>query len=270
MIVEIVTKDRPELIPPLIKRLNYAEKIIVVYTTDKPERVDDMLKASKNQVEIVINNFDNKTVSYRYVWDMLHREDGLFLDDNVWFKSEHVQQIQEQLNNHREASMISGWLKMGDYSNTSLMETSKPWKFFIVNHEIKDKIKPDIFLPKGMYDDKQLGIDSWLLGYPVYKDLSIPLSRKNVGRPSGIIGKDDRVRGKTGLTLYKEVGWDYFVKKYPFTYLTKEKAVVVGLERLKELASTKNFFIDDIKQRIKECNEAPYDYKSHITEIYSN
>ncbi len=270
MIVEILTKDRPELIAPVIKRLNYAEKIIVVYTTDKPERISEMLQAGKNQVEVVINNFDNKTVSYRYVWEMMHQEDGLFLDDNVWFKPEHVEQIQNQMDDHREAGMISGWLKMGDYTNTSLMESTKPWKFFIVNHEVKDIIKPDIFLPKGMYDDKQLGIDSWLFGYPVYKDLSISLSRKNVNRPSGIIGKHDLVRGKTGLTLYKEVGWEYFVKKYPFAYLTKEMAVVVGLERLKTLASEKNFFIDEVREAVKKCNEAPYDYKSHITEVFTN
>jgi hypothetical protein len=275
MIAEILTKDRPELIPPLLKRMDDVEDIYVVYTTNNPDlnQIDKMIRATKNKLHVVINDFDGKTSSYRYVWDILGKEDGLFLDDNVWFKPEAVKQIQEQLDNHREAAMITGWMKMGDYSNKSLQESSKPWKFFLVNNKVIDKVKPDIFLPKGMYDDKQLGIDSWLQGYPVYRDLAIELNRKNVGRPSGIIGLHDSLGGREELRAYKNVGWEYFIRKYPFCYLTKEFAVVVGMNRLKEIGkqiSTGNSFYADVLDEIKKTNEAKYDFESHIQKIYTN
>ncbi len=271
MIAEILTKDRPELIAPVVKRLeDNVDKIVVCYTTSEPILIDKMLQASKVPIDIVVNNFDNKCVAYRYVWDDLKNQDGLFLDDNVWFKPEYVGKIQEQMDNHREASMISAWMKMGDFSNMALEETIKPWKFFVVNNKLADKVKPDIKLPRGMYDDKQLGIDSWLFGYPMYRDMSLQLNRKNVGRPSGIIGLNDMIGGREELKAYYEVGWRYFKEKYPFATFTKEYAVVIGLTLLKSLYTNRNFFIEEVREKVIEANNLPYDYDAHITKIYSN
>lgn len=223
VIMAICTKNRHELLFNLIDKFEEVGKIVVVDSSANP--------VSGLSEYYYLPQF---TIAMARAWVLKKYRDEkiLMIDDNVDVDVEEVNKLIDYPMADDVGILTANFGNL--YFKDEEEEVVNPYKLYLLN--IRHNY--DIHLPNGVFEDKQIGIDTWLLGKRVVR---VPIKFKRKYGKGGVLNED--VRSKEKRQKYFEIGGRYFMKRYNFVNFSADYRMLVGVKQLKRLGGQYNNLI---------------------------
>ena len=238
VVVGICSRDRQELLVKMVDKFGEVGKVVVVDSSITP------LNTLSNYYHLP--NF-TIAMARAYILNRYGHERLLMVDDNVVVSLEEVKKFIDCPISSDVAIETASYANLSFKDGEEEMEVVNPYKLYILN---KINHNYDIHLPYGVFEDKQIGIDTWLSGKRVVK-LPIRFSRK-YGK-GGVLGEDIRTTEKR--KKYFDLSSSYFMWKYKFIQFSSDYRMLVGVNKLKKLVGEYDDLIEKTTKEALKLNE---------------
>ena len=235
VVIAICTKNRHELLFNMIDKFGEVGKIVVVDSSTNP--------VSGLSDYFYLPQF---TISMARAWVLKKygNEKILMIDDNLDVDVTEVNKLIDYPMADDVGILTANFGNL--YFKDEEEEVVNPYKLYLLNigHNY------DIHLPNGVFEDKQIGIDTWLLGKRV---LRVPIKFKRKYGKGGVLNED--VRSEEKRQKYFEIGGRYFMKRYNFVNFSADYRMLVGVKQLKKLVGQYNNLILGTTTSANRLNE---------------
>ena len=235
VVIAICTKNRHELLFNLIDKFGEVGKIVVVDSSINPvSGLSDYYYLPQFTIAMA-----RAWVLKKYV-----NEKILMIDDNVDVDVAEINKLIDYPMADDVGILTANFGNL--YFKDEEEEVVNPYKLYLLNigHSY------DIHLPSGVFEDKQVGIDTWLLGKRV---LRVPIKFRRKYGKGGVLNED--VRSEKKRQKYFEIGGRYFMKRYNFVNFSTDYRMLVGVKQLKKLVGQYNNLILGTTTSANRLNE---------------